>query len=126
MTQIEETLVARLLAEATLTALVGDRIEPVLSSQDTALPALSYQTIGRATEHTMDGPGMSRPRIQITAIGRTYAQVVAVLAAVKTALDGVSWGDGCASFVDNEFDGWDNSRAEGVFVRRLDVVVVDP
>jgi len=118
--------VTRLLAEATLTALVGDRIEPVLNSQDTALPALSYQTISRPTEHSHDGPGMSRPRVQITAIAKTYAQVVAVLAAVKLALDGVSWGNGCASFVDNEFDGWDNSRAEGVFVRRLDVVVVDP
>jgi hypothetical protein len=126
MTQIEETLVARLLAETTLTALVSDRIEPVLSSQDTTLPALSYQTIGRAMEHSHDGPSMSRPRIQLTAIGSTYAQVVAVLAACKTALDGVAWGDGCASFVENEFDGWDNSRAAGVFVRRLDVVVVDP
>ena len=49
-----------------------------------------------------------------------------MLAACKTALDGVAWGDGCASFAENEFDGWDNSRAAGVFVRRLDVVVVDP
>lgn len=127
MTHIEETLVSLLLAESTLTDLVGQRIEPVLSGQDTALPALSYQTISRQAEHSHDGPSMSRPRIQLTAIGTTYSQVVNVLAACKTALDGVNWGGGVASFVENEFDGYQaDSRETGVFVRRLDVLVVDP
>lgn len=127
MTQIEEQLTARLLAQPEVVALVGNRIEPVLNSQDTPLPALSYQTIGRPTDHSHDGPGISRPRVQLTAIAATYAQVVAVLAACKLALDGVSWGNGCASFVDNEYDGYQAmSRDIGVFVRRMDVVVVDP
>jgi hypothetical protein len=127
MTQIEETLVARLLAETTLTALVGQRIEPVLNSQDTALPALSYQLISRAGEHSQDGPAINRPRIQLTALATTYSQVVAVLAACKTAVDGVSWGGGVSSFCENEFDGYQaDSRETGVFVRRMDVLVVDP
>lgn len=127
MTHIEESLVTRLLAEPTLTALVGQRIEPVISSQDTALPALSYQMISRQAEQTHDGPAISRPRIQLTAIGATYTQVVNVLAACKTALDGVSWGGGVASFCENEFDGYQaDSRETGVFVRRMDVLVVDP
>lgn len=127
MTHIEETLVSLLLAESTLTALVGQRIEPVVSSQDTTLPALSYQLISRQSEHSHDGPALSRPRIQLTAVGSTYTQVVNVLAACKTALDGVSWGGGVASFCENEFDGYSaDSRETGVFVRRIDVLVVDP
>lgn len=124
---IEQDLVTRLLAESTLTALVVDRIEPVLNAQDTTLPALSYQLISRPTEHTHDGPGVNYPRIQLTAIARTYAQVVAVIGACKTAVDGVSWGGGVASFCDNEFDGYAAQSDEaGLFVRRIDVVVVDP
>lgn len=124
---VEEQLVARLLAQPEVTALVGDRIEPVLNSQDTPLPALSYQTVGRATEHTHDGALTSRPRVQVTAIASTYAQVVAVLQACKLALDGVGWGNGCASFVENEFDGHNaDSRTAGVYVRRMDVMVWDP
>lgn len=124
---IEQDLVTRLLAESTLTALVVDRIEPVLNAQDTTLPALSYQLISRPTEHTHDGPGVNYPRIQLTAIARTYAQVQAVIGACKTAVDGVSWGGGVASFCDNEFDGYAAQSDEaGLFVRRIDVVVVDP
>lgn len=124
---IEETLVNRLLATPALTALVGDRIKPVRNDEDTALPALSYQLISRSSEYTHDGEGISSPRYQLTALGRTYAEAVAVIAACKIPLSGVRWPDGSSSMCENEMDGWNQqSRGTGVYVRRLDVVVVDP
>lgn len=124
---IEQELAARLLGSATLAALVGDRIEPVINSQDTALPALSYQRISAISEYSHDGQAGVTARIQLTALAGSYAQVCAVLAACREVLDGVRWANDWVSFVESEMDGYNaESRQAGVYVRRMDVMVVDP
>lgn len=124
---IEQELAARLLGSTTLTALVGDRIEPVINSQDTALPALSYQRISAVTDYSHDGQSGVTARIQLTALGSTYAQVCTVLAVCRKVVDGVRWANDWVSFVETEMDGYNaESRQAGVYVRRMDVMVVDP
>ena len=124
---IETLLVQRLLATPAVTTLVGNRIEPLRNSEDTPLPALSYQLISRSSEYSHDGVGLNSPRYQITAVGRTYAEVVTIIAACRTVLDGVRWPDGSSSLCDNELDGWSQqAREAGLYVRRLDVLVIDP
>lgn len=123
---IEQALVAKLRAATALTDLVGERIEPVINQQDTALPALSYQLISRAAEIAYDGAETATLRYQLTAIGASYASVLDVLAACKATLGGVSWGGGIASFVENEFDGYSQSGTQGIYVRRMDVLIFDP
>lgn len=88
---IEDGLVALLLADSGVSALVGTRIYPLKLPQDDGLPAIRFQRISGERVRTLDGPtGLVRPRIQIDAYGKTYAEAKAVAEAVEALLDGYS------------------------------------
>lgn len=123
----EEALLARLLADATLAALVGDRIGPVQTVQAGSQPAVSYQVISWPRMYSQDGEAWRTPRIQYTVTATTYAAMRAAAAALTDALsalqfttDGVQY----TCFVENEIDGLaPESQEAGIYVRRIDVVV---
>ena len=87
MPEIEEALVAHLLAQPGLTALIGNRLYPDLLEDDTSLPAVVYLSVSDTKDHTLAGQlDLESPVIQFTAYATTKAGAKAVAAQLKTAL----------------------------------------
>ena len=85
---MEEDLVARLLAAAGLSALVGNRINWLDRPQADALPSVTLQDISAGRSYTYSGAsGTTSPRIQIDSWGASYASAKAVSRAVIAALE---------------------------------------
>jgi hypothetical protein len=91
MGSIEGAFVAIMLADPTLSPLVGDRIFPMMLPEDTQLPALTYHSVDSPKPHsTLD---VETPRIQVSCWAQTYGGatgVKVVAQAVKNALHGKS------------------------------------
>lgn len=87
---IEEGLVAYLLADANLSALVGNRIHPIELPQTINTPAITYQRISnpRTMTHDQDSTGLSEPRFQFNAYAETYSVARAVIVALRECLLG--------------------------------------
>lgn len=80
-----------LLADATLTALVGDRIYPTILPQRATLPAVVYFRVGGRTEHRPTAQTSGRTRnftVAVQAIATTYDDADAVERAVYNRLEG--------------------------------------
>lgn len=130
MSVIEEALVARLRADATVAATVAARIYPVAAPQGATLPLIVYQKISGPREHTHDKAGdLARPRFQFMAIARTYAAAKALINAVRASLDNYR---GTTSsvvidgiYVENEADQFNLSpdQANNTYAVWLDAVV---
>lgn len=89
MSALEEALRTRLLADSTVSGLVGTRIFPLVIPQGQALPAIAYQRISGVREHTHAGAsGLAHPRIQYACVAETFTQARAVADAVRQRLDG--------------------------------------
>lgn len=85
---IEQGIYERLLALASLTALVGTRVYQMKLPQSPALPAVRVQRISGVGRQHLRGPdGLFRSRVQIDAYaqetGDWYTSVTAVAAAVR-------------------------------------------
>lgn len=88
---IEQAIVAKLLADATLAALVGTRVYPGLAPQGAAAPYLVYQQADRQKVHTLGGVvSLNNYRMRFDAFGSSYANAKATAAALASALDGFS------------------------------------
>ncbi len=124
---IETDLTAYVQRQAAITALIGTRFEPVLNTQGTVMPAVSYQMISGPRDHSHDGPGLTSYRVQLTVTDTTYTGMVAVAKLLASALDGKRWTgvDGSyVSFVENELDGMAPSAGQaGYYLRRIDVMI---
>lgn len=121
---IEEDVRALLLAQAGIVALVGDRVWPALVPDSSDLPALGYFRVDTRRVYSHEGrSGLARPRFQLDCYAGTYAQVAALAAAVRAALDGWrAFAGGGAAFVENEMDAtW--LAGTGRFRRLIDVVI---
>lgn len=114
---IEEALVAHLLADADVSALIDDRIFPNVAPQDAALPLLVYQRISSPRVRSQSGPsGLAHPRFQIRAKAATYAGARDLANKVRVSLDGfagtMGGGGGVsvgAAFLDNERDAYEDT-----------------
>jgi len=86
---IAEAIVAHLVADLNVTALVGTRIYPKLLPQAPAYPSIVLHLISGGTDHTHDGPdGIAEIRYQIDCLGTTLQSATAAAEAVRAALDG--------------------------------------
>lgn len=123
---IETALYELVTTDATLLALVGRHVYPVLIPQDVETPALAYQVISQPGQYAHDGDvGLLRTRVQWTGQASTYAELRAVMGALRARLSaytGVVDGETIqALFVENMRDQW-----SGTFDRpaaTMDVVV---
>lgn len=80
---------ARLLAAPAVQALLAGRVYPVRLAQGAALPAVAYQQIGRPASAAARGCRLPEAvRVQVSLFARTYAELDALDAAVRAALDG--------------------------------------
>lgn len=85
---MEEALADRLLADAGLASLVGDRINWIERPQSGALPAITLQLILPGREYTYAGASRtSNPRVQADCWGRSYGEAKAVARAFIAAVE---------------------------------------
>ena len=107
MTDIAEFIPSTLNSDATLAALVGLRIYPLVRPQNATLPAITYQRISapRTTSHSGDS-NLSNPRYQFNCWSYSYLEarsmaerLVAIFNGKRGMMPGVQ-----ASFIDNDQD----------------------
>lgn len=85
---VESVIYDRLAADATLAALVGNRIYPIRAPQEAVLPLVVYQRIGGATVNGSTAvSGTSNPQFQIDCISGTYGDAKRVADAVRSSLN---------------------------------------
>ena len=106
---IEQQLVDVLLADTTVTGLIGVRLTPVVVIVDAGLPSLTYRRIGGKRDYALDGSYYrGEAIIQLTAWAETYSAAKTLIEAVRTCLD--TYGDvtpgaiQLATLVDGEDD----------------------
>jgi len=86
---IEESIHYELRHDADITALVSNRIYPLLLPQEVTYPAISFQLISSQRIHDIGGPtGRAHPRIQIDCWAETYSGVKDLSNEVRLCLDG--------------------------------------
>jgi hypothetical protein len=80
-------LIARLLAAAPVTTLVGQRVYPVSRPQTTGLPAITLQTIDEDRAQHMGGfQDLRKALVQVDVWALTYENMAAIQEAVIAAL----------------------------------------
>ena len=90
MAELEEAVYSRLTGNAGVSALVSTRVYPNKIPQEAALPAVAYQRISARRVKAHAAPtGLARVRVQVTCVSRSYSEVKALAAAVRTAMQGV-------------------------------------
>lgn len=109
MAAMEEALVTRVTSGVAVAALIGTRMYPLVVPQDVALPAIAYQRISSKPIMAHGGPvGLTRARVQLTLVGRSYAEVKELADAVRARLNGLRGTVGGvmieAIILDNEAD----------------------
>ncbi len=82
MTQvnIDKIVPAIVLADTTISGLIGTRLTPMVITDDTAFPAMTYQRISSPEHHDID---FAYPRYQFNSYAETYGAVVELAIAVK-------------------------------------------
>lgn len=109
---IEEALVAELLADVSVSGLIGTRVYPLLIPQDAILPAIAYQTIGAPDDYRHDGASEYRDvRMQLTCQADNYAAAKGLARAVRNCLSGYVGTLGSLNpvrgiFLNNQIDGY--------------------
>jgi len=89
--QIGEALYSYLSSYAGLTALVGNRIYPLILPQGVTLPAVTYTQISGPRVHCMGSdPGLTHPRFQVSVWAESYSDMATVAAQVRAALQDYS------------------------------------
>ena len=92
MAVLEEGIAAYLIADATIGAVVDNRIYPMMMPQKVTLPCLTYQRISTPRIVTHDSSGatgdLTSPRFQFDAWGVTQKETKAISDALRTVLHG--------------------------------------
>lgn len=73
---------------AALTAVVGDRINPLRIPEKSELPALAYQVVSNRGNMSKSGPSLSDfARLQVMIVAKTYASAIEVGELVRSAME---------------------------------------
>lgn len=84
---VETDFVTAILADAGITALIDDRLEPVRIPDDATLPAMSYRLISSVPIGS-GNPRCERARIQLDLTAATYTSLKGLRDAVKSFVAG--------------------------------------
>lgn len=102
---IEETLYSYLSGHAGLSALVGNRIYPVVAPQGVTKPYCVCKKVSNARQYAMGGiVAAQRHRFQVSCFGTTYSSAKNVAAQVTAALEAWKAAEVLAAFAINEID----------------------
>lgn len=126
MNAVSATIQA-LLDGSGVTAMVGDRVEPIASQQEGELPDIIVQQITNTDEYLVAGPGKyPSARVQLTCRARDKTNVLALGDAVIARLNGLSGtfaGMEVSSFLMEDTDVTAPEEDFKTYVRILDVRV---
>lgn len=96
---MEESVIARLLADAAVAALASVHVYPGARPQGSPLPALVVNKISGAPVYDDQGEaGLFSARVQVDSWGDTYTAAKQLARAVKTCLSGFVGTQGATSF----------------------------
>lgn len=85
----EAVLRAALVANTSVTSMVGTRIYPLLAPKTAALPFVVWRRAGITREHTLAGPmGMPNVSVEMQSLAATYEDAREVADRVRLVLDG--------------------------------------
>jgi uncharacterized protein DUF3168 len=111
---MEEALIALLLGDTALAALIAQRIFPASRPQASPLPAVTLQRIGGGPLYADDGEvGLEEARLQIDCWGSTYTSAKQVARAVTRRLSGFDGPVGITVFQSIELDAERDLREPG-------------
>lgn len=71
-----------------VTAIVANRVVPILVPEGWNLPALTYQIIAASADPTFDTAGFTRTRVQFDCYGESYADASSLRQALDAAING--------------------------------------
>ena len=95
---IEKRIVALLLADAGVSALIGTKIAPVVLRVETGMPCLVYRRLDGQPEYTLAGrAGWRTVTVQIACWDGDYTDAKTLAEAVRDALDAYSEIDSAGS-----------------------------
>lgn len=96
---MEAALIAKLLASAGITALVGQRINWGRRNQAEALPAIVLHRIDGAPDYHLTGAsGIVESRVQVDCWGASYGSAKAVTRAVEAVVSAAHFTQGAVRF----------------------------
>ncbi len=85
---MEAGIQQRLIADPTVSALIGTRVYPVILPDDPTLPGATYQRASAVRDYTTTGAvSLSRIRLQIDCWALSYAEVKQLDAATRSCLE---------------------------------------
>jgi hypothetical protein len=85
---VEKAIRSILIDDGAVSALVGDRVFPVVRREGSVLPAIVYQQISGVRDHVFAGPsGFVEARFQINCWAETYEGADALADAVRIVMD---------------------------------------
>ncbi len=107
---------AHLVADPTVSALVGTRVYPLVLPQGVAYPAIRYQRIDTPRTYSKAGyEGDSRPRLQIDCWATGYMDAKRLAEAVRAAMERYPH-----AVCEDEQDGYEPEPAPPVYRRMLE------
>ncbi len=112
---MEQALVALMLADAGITALVSTRIQWVFGPQASTSPYIVMSRVSGVRDYSYQGPTtFIESRVQIDCWGLTYASTKEVARACETKLSGYRGIQGTTDFkgmfLENERDGFEDDQ----------------
>ncbi len=125
MSEIEEAIVSKLMDEAAITDLIGQRLYPQVVPQDVARPSMAYQLIDQVPAPSRHSAHLARSVVQFTCEAETYEDAKVLAAAIREVLTG--WSDDMGelridgAFVVNQSDGYSEQHLAPVV--RVDVAI---
>ena len=126
---MEEALIARMLATAGITDLVGQRVTPKRRTQGGDLPAVVLHRIDGGPDYPIHGgaSGLIESRVQVDCWAESWLSAATVARAVMAALSGATFTqDGVrfdAIFVVAQRDDTDDENGTPLFRFSLDLMV---
>jgi hypothetical protein len=117
---------AKILEDATVTALVGSRMYPNHAPQTPTYPFLVYRRREARRDYSIDGPSeLNMCLYEIIAYSTDYAEAWSVIDAIAAHLDGFKGTSGGINYVHNLFvfdrDDYDDKLEVHMAVARFDV-----
>lgn len=125
-----EAIVAALLNNAAITALVGNRRALTQLPQNTPMPALVYSVVDIIPQPDLaaDGSQLARARVQINPLAGTVAEVKQIAAAVRSVMDFkhyiVAAGKTVVSSRIAIVDSMDKDNESGIWTQATDYIIM--
>lgn len=119
---LEVELVTYLGQEASIVAIIADRVYPLVLPQEPTLPAIAYQRISNRVERSQGGISAINPRMRLNCWDRTYDGAIALEEVLIAALDSRPFGPaGAKSIYDSGLD--DRDPDTGLFRRIVEFLM---